>query len=85
MSGCAAISSNETPRQFMDSTIITASVKARLADTVGLEKLNLTIQTLDGNILLSGFAQNQAQKTLAGKVAENTQGVRKVINSIVVQ
>ncbi len=85
MSGCAVISSSETPKQFMDSSIITASVKARLADTVGLEKLNLTIQTLDSNVLLSGFVQSEAQKTLAGRVAENTQGVRKVINKIVVQ
>jgi len=85
MSGCAIISSSETPKQFMDSSIITASVKARLADTVGLEKLNLTIQTLDSNVLLSGFVQSEAQKTLAGRVAENTQGVRKVINKIVVQ
>ena len=85
MSGCAVISSSETPKQFMDSTIITASVKARLADTVGLEKLNLTVQTVEGNILLSGFVQYQAQKSLAEKVAENTQGVRRVINNIVIE
>ena len=85
MSGCAAISSSETPEQFMDSTIITASVKARLADSAGLEKLNLTVQTIDGDILLSGFVNSEIEKVKAGQVAENTQGVRKVINNIVVQ
>ncbi len=85
MSGCAAISSSETPEQFMDSTIITASVKARLADSAGLEKLNLTVQTVDGDILLSGFVNSETEKVKAGQVAENTQGVRKVINNIVVQ
>jgi osmotically-inducible protein OsmY len=85
MSGCVAVSPNETPEQFMNSSIITTSVKARLANTAGLETLSITVQTLNGDILLSGFAQNQKQKTTAGQVAENTQGVRKVINHIVVQ
>ena len=85
MSGCVAVSPNETPEQFMNSSIITTSVKARLANTAGLETLSLTVQTLNGDILLSGFAQNEEQKATAGRVAENTQGVRKVINHIVVQ
>ena len=85
MNGCVAVSSNETAEQFMNSSIITTSVKARLANTAGLETLSITVQTLNGDILLSGFAQNQEQKTTAGRVAENTQGVRKVINHIVVQ
>ena len=85
MSGCVAVSPNETPEQFMNSSIITTSVKARLANTAGLETLGLTVQTLNGDILLSGFAQNQEQKVAAGRVAENTEGVRKVINNIVVQ
>ena len=85
MSGCIAVSPNETPEQFMNSSIITTSVKARLANTAGLETLSITIQTLNGDILLSGFAQTEKQKTIAGEVAQNTEGVRKVINHIVVQ
>ncbi len=85
LQGCVAISPNETAEQFMNSSIITASVKARLANTAGLETLGLSVQTLNGDILLSGFAQNEEQKATAGRVAENTEGVRKVINHIVVQ
>ena len=85
MSGCIAVSPNETPEQFMNSSIITSSVKARLANAAGLETLSLTVQTLNGDILLSGFAQNEEQKLAAGRIAENTEGVRKVINNIVVQ
>lgn len=85
LQGCVAVSPNESPEQFMNSSIITTSVKARLANTAGLETLGLTVQTLNGDILLGGFAQNQEQKTIAGEVAQNTEGVRKVINNIVVQ
>ncbi len=85
LQGCVAVSHGESPEQFMNSSIITASVKTRLANTAGLETLGLSVQTLNGDILLSGFVQNERQKVAAGRVAENTQGVRKVINNIVVQ
>ncbi len=85
LNGCVAVSPNETPEQFMNSSIITSSVKARLANTAGLETLSLTVQTLNGDVLLSGFAQNEEQKKMAEYVAQTTEGVRKVINHIVVQ
>ncbi|MEA3419109.1 MAG: BON domain-containing protein [Campylobacterota bacterium] len=85
LNGCIAVSSKESPKQFMDSSIITASVKARLAGTAGLETLSINVSTLSGAILLSGFAQNEEQKRVAGRVAETTEGVQKVINNIVVQ
>ena len=85
MGGCVAVSHQETPEQFMNSSIITTSVKTRLANEAGLETLSLTVQTLNGATLLGGFAQNEEQKKIAGKIAENTQGVHRVINNIVVQ
>ena len=85
LSGCVALSPSETPEQFMNSSIITSSVKARLANTAGLETLSLTVQTLNGDVLLSGFAQNEKQKKMAEYVALTTEGVNRVINHIVVQ
>ena len=84
-SGCLAVSQNEAPEQFVNGTIITSSIKARLANTAGLETLSLTVQTLNGTVLLSGFAQTEEQKKMAGEIAERTEGVQKVINNIVVQ
>ncbi|HHD73089.1 MAG TPA: BON domain-containing protein [Epsilonproteobacteria bacterium] len=83
--GCFAYSSQESAGDYVNSSIITANVKARLAGTAGLESLTLNVDTINGTTLLSGFAQNSEQKVLAGEVAETTKGVRKVINTIVVQ
>ena len=83
-SGCMALSSQEEPEQFMNSSIITSSVKTRLAQASGLETMSLNVQTLQGKVLLSGFAQTQEQKEMAGKIANNTEGVEEVINNIVV-
>jgi osmotically-inducible protein OsmY len=85
LQGCVAFSKQETPQQFMNGSIITSSVKARLANTAGVDTLNLSVETLNGTVLLSGFAQNEEQKRLAESVARNTEGVNKVINHIVVQ
>lgn len=85
LSGCVAFSTNEVPEQFMNSTIITTSVKARLANHAGLQTLSLSVQTLNGEVLLGGYAQTQEQKVIAGRVAQTTEGVKKVINNIVVQ
>ena len=85
LNGCVAVSPSETPKEFMNSSIITSSVKARLAGSAGLETLNLSVETLDGTVLLSGFAQTEEQKKRAAEIAETTQGVKKVINNIVVQ
>jgi len=84
LSGCLAVSHRETPEQFMNSSIITSSVKARLANAAGMETLNLTVETLNGTVLLSGFAQTEVQKRTAQQIAEDTEGVKKVINHIVV-
>jgi len=83
--GCFAYSSQESAGDYVNSSIITTNVKARLAGTAGLESLTLNVDTINGTTLLSGFVQNNEQKVLAGEVAETTKGVRKVINTIVVQ
>ncbi len=85
INGCLAVSPNEGSEDFMNSAIITSSVKARLANASGLETLSFTVETLNGTVLLSGFAQTQEQKDAAGRVADNTEGVQRVINHIVVQ
>lgn len=85
LGGCVALSPEETPGQFMNSAVITSSVKARLANTAGLETLSLTVETLGGDVLLSGFVRNEEQKKQAEYIALTTEGVNKVINNIVVR
>ncbi len=80
--GCVAFSTDETFKGFTESSVITTSVKARLARTNGLDSLRISVSTYNGDILLSGFVPTQEQKDLAGKVANNTEGVTKVYNNI---
>jgi len=84
LNGCIAMSSYEGPKDFFDGSVITTSVKSRLISTNKFDSFQISVSTLNGDILLSGFVANERQKALAEQVANNTQGVKKVINNIVV-
>jgi osmotically-inducible protein OsmY len=84
LQGCVTHSDKEPPEQFVNSAIITSSIKARLADAAGLETLSLNVQTINGDVLLSGFAKNEEQKRQAEYIALTTEGVNQVYNTIVV-
>jgi len=82
LQGCVAFSKEEGLDGFAHSSVITASVKGRLVTTNGLDGMRILVSTVNGDVLLGGFVPTQEQKEIAGKVALNTQGVNKVINSI---
>ncbi|MBL0721272.1 MAG: BON domain-containing protein [Sulfurovum sp.] len=81
-SGCVAISPYEKPNKFLEGSIITNSIKGRLINTNGLDSFQISVSTLNNEVLLSGFVANQDQKDLAQKITMNTKGVTKVINHI---
>ncbi len=82
ISGCVTISPYEKPNKFVEGSIITNSIKARLINTNGLDSFQISVSTLNNEVLISGFVANQEQKDLAQKITMNTKGVKKVINHI---
>jgi osmotically-inducible protein OsmY len=82
LNGCVAMSPYEKPNKFVEGSVITNSIKARLINTNGLDSFQINVSTLNNEVLLSGFVANQEQKILAQKVTMNTKGVKKVINHI---
>ena len=59
ISGCVAISPYEKPNKFVEGSIITNSIKARLINTNGLDSFQISVSTLNNEVLLSGFVANQ--------------------------
>jgi len=74
-------SRSELSRRFEDATI-TATVKSKLLWNRNTEGLNITVNTEDGMVTLTGTADNSAAKELAQRLADNTDGVRGVKNDI---
>lgn len=46
---------------------------------------SITVETLNGTVMLSGFAKSEAEKAAAESIARKVNGVRSVKNEITVR
>ncbi|HET8746457.1 MAG TPA: BON domain-containing protein [Ramlibacter sp.] len=84
-SGCAVMRGQTTAEQYVDDRAITTAVKAKLIEDKTTGGLSINVDTLNGEVALSGFAKSQAEKDQAGRIAATTKGVRVVRNNLVVR
>lgn len=85
MSGCAVTRGQETVGAYIDDTSITTSVKARFVDNKQVDASSIRVETLNGTVMLSGFAKNATEKSTAETIARNVNGVKTVRNEIAVR
>ena len=83
--GCAVGRGQQTAGAYVDDSAITASVKTRMLDNPDVAGTSITVETLNGTVMLSGFAKNQKEKTTAESIARNVDGVKAVKNEITVR
>lgn len=83
--GCAVTRGQETVGAYVDDSAITASVKAKLVDSTTVDAAAISVETLKGTVMLSGFAKSSAEKTTAEQLATSVKGVKSVHNAIIVR
>ena len=83
--GCAVTRGQESVGAYVDDTAITTSVKARFIDNKDVDASSIRVETLNGTVMLSGFAKNTLEKTTAGNIAMKVNGVKTVKNEITVR
>lgn len=66
----------------VDDTVITTMVKAGLADSMDIKSFDFKVETRKGEVLLSGFVDNQSQIDRAVAVAQAVAGVTSVDNKV---
>jgi len=77
--------SGETTGEYVDDSVISNTVRAKLIDDKDLNMFQIDVTTLQGDVQLSGFVDSQAAKSRAGSVAAGVDGVRRVHNNLVVR
>ncbi len=82
---CAATPSQESTGQYLDSSAITAKVKANLIDNLGAKGFSVKVKTYKDVVQLSGFVDSSVTKKRAGNIAANTIDVRRVRNDLIVK
>ena len=69
----------------IDDSVITTKAKAAIFNTPDLKTLQISVETRKGEVLLSGFVDNDAAKMKAEEVVRNVGGVKSVKNSLEVK
>jgi hyperosmotically inducible periplasmic protein len=57
-------------------------VKLHLATGKGVAAHNINVDTRQGNVILSGQVNSEAERQLAVRIARDTEGVREVVNQL---
>jgi hyperosmotically inducible protein len=83
--GCAVVRGQETTGAYVDDAAITTAVKAKFVEDKTVDAGAIKVETLNGAVMLSGFAKSNAEKTQAEFLARNTKGVREVRNNLAVR
>ncbi|MEX8493347.1 BON domain-containing protein [Sphaerotilus sp.] len=84
-SGCAVTRGQESVGAYVDDTAITTAVKARYVDNRDVDASSISVETLHGTVMLSGFAKNMTERTMAETLAMKVGGVKSVKNEITVR
>jgi osmotically-inducible protein OsmY len=84
-SGCAVTRGQETTGAYMSDAGITTTVKAKFVENKAVDASSISVETLNGTVMLSGFAKNATEKSTAESVARSVNGVKAVKNDIIVR
>jgi hyperosmotically inducible protein len=85
VSGCAVTRGQETVGAYVDDSAITTAVKARYIESKDVDASSIGVETLNGTVMLTGFAKNATEKSTAETLAFKVNGVKTVKNQIAVR
>lgn len=83
--GCAVSRGQETVGAYIDDTTITTQIKSRFFEDKAVAGSSISVETLNGVVMLSGFAKNTTEKATAENIARKINGVKSVRNEIAVK
>lgn len=83
--GCAVSRGQESVGAYVDDAAITTSVKARMVEDKAVDAAAIKVETLNGTVMLSGFAKNSVEKSTAESIAMKVKGVKMIQNNVVVR
>ena len=83
--GCAVMRDQQSVGAYVDDATITTQVKARMLDNPGVAGTSISVETLNGTVMLSGFAKTTTERSAAETIARDVTGVKEVKNEIAIR
>jgi len=84
VAGCQAMT-GRTTGQNVDDSVLTSSVKTKLAGDKLSSLTRVDVDTTNGTVYLNGVVESSDQKARAQELASQVSGVNKVVNNLQVQ
>ncbi|MFC1896434.1 BON domain-containing protein [Thermodesulfobacteriota bacterium] len=82
---CASTRTQESAGEYVDDSVITTKVKSLLAAEDFLKSFQISVETFQGTVQLSGFVNSQKAVDKASDIARNVKGVKSVRNDLIVK
>ena len=70
---------------YVDDTAITTAVKARFVENQMVDAAAISVETLKGTVMLSGFAKGPTERSTAEALTWKVSGVKAVKNEIAIR
>ncbi|MEK8026717.1 BON domain-containing protein [Pseudaquabacterium rugosum] len=83
--GCAVSRGQSSIGEYVDDVAITSAIKARYIEAKSVDATSVKVETLNGEVMLSGFAKSSDERSSAESIARQVKGVKTVRNEIVVR
>lgn len=83
--GCAVTRGQETVGNYVDDATITTQIKSRFVENKVVDAASISVETMKGTVMLSGFAKSGAERSTAETIARGVKGVTAVKNEIAVR
>ncbi|MCM0607399.1 MAG: BON domain-containing protein [Ideonella sp. WA131b] len=83
--GCAVSRGQQTTGAYLDDASITTQVKSRMLSNPDVAGTSISVETLNGTVMLSGFAKSALERNTAERIARDVNGVRSVKNEITIR
>ena len=82
LTGCAATDHRESTGEYIDDSSITTRVKTAIFNDPELHVTQISVETYQGVVQLSGFVDDHSQVKKAGQDARQVEGVKSVKNDL---
>ena len=75
----------ESAGELIDDSVITTKVKALLAKDAFLKSFQISVETYQGAVQLSGFVNSQKAVDKAGSITKSVKGIKSIKNDLIVK
>lgn len=83
--GCAVTRGQSSVGEYVDDAAVTTAVKSKFVEAKTVDASSIHVETLQGEVMLSGFAKSATEKADAERLARDVKGVKRVKNEIAIR